>query len=40
VARNTLQKNLDEKKESTGDDFVLFSGDGVTFSGEVFAITS
>ncbi|MBX9809047.1 hypothetical protein K2X92_01525 [Candidatus Gracilibacteria bacterium] len=40
VARNALQKNLDDKKESTGDDFVLFSGDGVSFSGETFQITS
>lgn len=40
VARNALQKNLDDKKESTGDDFILFSGDGVSFSWEIFEITS
>ncbi len=40
VARNTLQKNLDDKKQSSGDDYALFSGDGVSFSGEVYEIIS
>jgi hypothetical protein len=40
VARNSLQKTLDEKKELSGDDFVLFIGDWVSFSGETFDIIS
>ncbi len=40
VARNSLQKNLDDKKQASGDDFVLFSGDGVSFSGETYEISS
>lgn len=40
VARNNLQKNLDEQKQSSGDDYALFSGDGVSFSGEIYEITS
>lgn len=40
VARNSLQKNLDDKKQVTGDDFALFIADGVSFTGEVYNITS
>jgi hypothetical protein len=40
VARNALQKNLDEKKQVSGDDFVLFIGDGVAFTGETYGIVS
>ena len=40
VARNALQKNLDEKKQASGDDFVLFIWDGVSFTGETFGIIS
>jgi hypothetical protein len=40
VARNNLQKELDEKKQSTGDDYALFAGDGVSFTGEVFSVSS
>lgn len=40
VARNNLQKNLDEKKQSSGDDYALFIGDGVSFSGETYNIVS
>jgi hypothetical protein len=40
VARNSLQKNLDEKKESSGDDFALFIGDWVSFTGETYDIIS
>lgn len=40
VARNNLQKELDDKKQSTGDDYALFPGDGVSFTGEVFSISS
>jgi hypothetical protein len=40
VARNALQKNLDDKKQASGDDFVLFIGDAVAFTGETFDIVS
>ena len=40
IARNTLQKNLDDKKQSSGDDYALFSGDGVSFSWEIYEIVS
>ncbi len=40
VARNTLQKNLDDKKQASGDDFALFIGDGISFSVEVYNIVS
>lgn len=40
VARNTLQKNLDDKKVASGDDYALFSGDAVSFSGETYEIIS
>lgn len=40
MARNNLQQNLDEKKQSSGDDYALFIGDGVSFSGETFNIVS
>ncbi|MBC7498852.1 hypothetical protein H7170_04385 [Candidatus Gracilibacteria bacterium] len=40
VARNTLQKNLDDKKVSSGDDYALFSGDAVAFTGETYEIIS
>ena len=40
VARNNLQKSLDEKKQASGDDYALFIGDGVSFSGETFNIIS
>jgi hypothetical protein len=40
VARNNLQKELDEKKQSTGDDYALFAGDGVSFTGELYGISS
>lgn len=40
VARNTLQKNLDEKKISSGDDYALFSWDAVAFTGETYEIIS
>ncbi len=40
VARNTLQKNLDDKKQASGDDYALFSGDGVSFTGELYEIIS
>lgn len=40
VARNTLQKNLDEQKVASGDDYALLSGDGVSFTGELYEINS
>ena len=40
VARNNLQKNLDSKKESSWDDYALFSGEGVSFTGETYEIIS
>ncbi len=40
VARNALQKNLDENKQASGDDFVLFIGDGVSFTWETYSIVS
>ena len=40
VARNTLQKNLDDKKIASGDDYALFSGDAVSFTGEIYEIVS
>ena len=40
VARNALQKKLDDEKNLSGSDFDLFSGDAVSFTGEVFTIVS
>ena len=40
VARNALQKKLDDEKNLSGTDFDLFSGDAVSFTGEVFTIVS
>lgn len=40
VARNALQKNLDEKKQVSGDDFALFVWDSITFTGETYNIIS
>lgn len=40
VARNTLQQKLDEKKKSSGDDYALLMGDGVSFTGELYEVSS
>ena len=40
MARNALQKKLDDEKNLSGSDFDLFSGDAVSFTGEVFTIVS
>ncbi len=40
VARNAIQKNLDDKKLASGDDYALFSGDAVAFTGETYEIVS
>ena len=40
MARNSLQKKLDEEKNLSGSDFELFSGDAVSFTGEIYSIVS
>lgn len=40
VARNSLQETLNEKKQTSGDDYSLFSGEGVSFTGETYEITT
>jgi hypothetical protein len=40
VARDELQSKLDNNKKSSGEDFALLMGDGISFTGENITIVS